>query len=307
MWGCGLTCDQCHLGTIAQGNDKFEGLMSNTEIKSDLKLEPIRKDWVVRSVAGIVIALWLAWLAAGYFSVSRRWPWELSVSELGQVGDMFGSLNAAFTALAFVAVWWTGRMQRTELEMQREELRLQRHELQSTRGVLARQTFETMFFQMLKLSRELREDVELAHRSQVKGTQAMKILADECSVLSGHIDLNKLNNSELPLRDEFGRLYLSRVHPNCGVQFSAYLRTLYQTFKSIDVHDGLTLEDRKQYSRLARAQLNSYDLAVLAANACSSYGEGFRPLIEKYSLLKHYQGDKLHFIQRAFDKNAFED
>lgn len=47
----------------------------------------------------------------------------------GQVGDMFGAVNAPFTGLAFAGVIITIILQRDELSLQRDELRLTREEL----------------------------------------------------------------------------------------------------------------------------------------------------------------------------------
>lgn len=54
-------------------------------------------------------------------------------SERGQFGDMFGSVNALFSGLAFAGLIFTIHLQREELAMQREELRLQREEMRLQR------------------------------------------------------------------------------------------------------------------------------------------------------------------------------
>jgi hypothetical protein len=51
--------------------------------------------------------------------------------EQGQLGDLFGGINALFTAFAFAGVIFTAHLQR-------KELKLQRKELEDTRGVLAK-------------------------------------------------------------------------------------------------------------------------------------------------------------------------
>lgn len=68
------------------------------------------------------------------------WP------ERGQFGDIFGSVNALFSGLAFAGLFWSLRvqqeqllLQQDELRLQREELKLQREEMAASRGELARQ------------------------------------------------------------------------------------------------------------------------------------------------------------------------
>ncbi len=84
-------------------------------------------------LAGVVVViLWLSALFLGqvYFT---------SWAERGQFGDLFGSVNALFSGLAFVALIYTIHLQRQELALQRTELKLQREEMIASRGELAAQ------------------------------------------------------------------------------------------------------------------------------------------------------------------------
>ncbi len=87
----------------------------------------------VHILAGVaVVALWLAALFVGLV-------FFLSSEKLGQFGDLFGSVNALFSGLAFVALIYTIHLQRQELSLQRIELKLQREEMIASRGELAAQ------------------------------------------------------------------------------------------------------------------------------------------------------------------------
>ena len=57
----------------------------------------------------------------------------------GQFGDLFGSVNALFSGLAFAGLIYTIFLQRRELALQREELKLQREEMAKSREELANQ------------------------------------------------------------------------------------------------------------------------------------------------------------------------
>jgi uncharacterized membrane protein len=95
-----------------------------------------------RFAAYIAAAVVVAWLAA---------PLLLSVflkdlSQRGQFGDLFGSVNALFSGLAFASLLYTillqleqTKLQREELSLQREELKLQRQEMAASRAELANQ------------------------------------------------------------------------------------------------------------------------------------------------------------------------
>jgi hypothetical protein len=79
-----------------------------------------------------VLLLWLStWLAAVYLLPNR--------GERGQFGDLFGSVNALFSGLAFAGLLITVRLQQQQLSTQQQELKLQREEMASSRKELARQ------------------------------------------------------------------------------------------------------------------------------------------------------------------------
>ena len=87
----------------------------------------------------VVVALWLLFPLLAAVLIPA---WQ----ERGQFGDLFGSVNALFSGLAFAGLVWALRlqqqqleMQRTELSLQRDELALQRKEMIASRGELANQ------------------------------------------------------------------------------------------------------------------------------------------------------------------------
>jgi hypothetical protein len=86
-----------------------------------------------------VIVLWLStpMLVATLYS---------DMTSRGQFGDIFGSVNALFSGLAFVGLFYTIQLQREQLQiqhaefkLQRQELELQRNEMAASRGELANQ------------------------------------------------------------------------------------------------------------------------------------------------------------------------
>jgi uncharacterized membrane protein YciS (DUF1049 family) len=90
----------------------------------------------------LIIAVLSIWTAAP-FLVSMVYS-ELSAR--GQFGDLYGSVNALFSGLAFAGLFYTIylqtkqiRLQQSELKIQRQELRLQREEMTASRGELRKQ------------------------------------------------------------------------------------------------------------------------------------------------------------------------
>lgn len=106
----------------------------------------------------IVTGLWLlTWfLLYGYDDAKR-----------GTFGDMFGSINALFSGLAFAGVIYAIFLQKDELSLQRRELEMTRDELRGQKDAMLqqqetmdRQRFENTFFHLLRLHRELATSIE---------------------------------------------------------------------------------------------------------------------------------------------------
>ena len=90
------------------------------------------KKSVLISIALVVFALWLGAPMVGLYFFG-------SWVERGQFGDLFGSVNALFSGLAFAGLIYAIFLQGQQLSLQREELRLQREEMAASRKELARQ------------------------------------------------------------------------------------------------------------------------------------------------------------------------
>ncbi|HKK87366.1 MAG TPA: hypothetical protein VJ917_00865 [Saprospiraceae bacterium] len=85
-------------------------------------------------------------------------------SERGTFGDMFGAVNALFSALAFAALIYTVVLQREEIKQNREEIRRNRKEL--AKGAKLQQRAQEV----------LKEQVEQTHLSAKMN--AMRTLVD---------------------------------------------------------------------------------------------------------------------------------
>ena len=62
------------------------------------------------------------------------------LSERGQYGDSYGSVNALFTGLAFAGLIFTILLQQREIKLQREDFSEQLNEMQMSREEVARQS-----------------------------------------------------------------------------------------------------------------------------------------------------------------------
>jgi len=94
-----------------------------------------------------VVGLWLLTpIVVTYF-----YP---AMDQSGQFGDLFGTINALYSGLAFAGIIAAILLQRQELQLQREELVSTRQELQRTADAQTRQVNETRILQRAYLTVE---------------------------------------------------------------------------------------------------------------------------------------------------------
>ncbi len=111
------------------------------------------KYWIIfAAVSIIVIALCVAYFFIIRANIS-------SPEERGTFGDMFGTVGALFSGLAFAGVIVTMLQQKEELELQRKELaqtnlalELQRKEMEAQNKTIMLQRFENTFFNLLNFN-----------------------------------------------------------------------------------------------------------------------------------------------------------
>jgi hypothetical protein len=207
----------------------------------------------------------------------------------GTFGDMFGAVNALFSGLAFGGVIFAIILQRKELSLQRRELELTRDELHGQKEqmraqniTLKKQNFESTFFQLLRLQNEITNDIDLvdANNRITKGRDCFRVFYDRFKKLWNKNKTEYQGDTEL---DRINNTYLA-FYASYQSEFGHYFRNLYNIFKFIENSE---LEDKRLYTNLVRAQLSSNELTLLFYNALSEKGnKKFKPLIEKYSLLK---------------------
>src|SRR5437868_10963910 len=83
--------------------------------------------WIL-ILALVVVAVWAAWAMFGARAVyqavlpSAAAASAPTVADLGQLGDLFGGVNALFAALAVAGVFWAALLQRRALIETRQAL-----------------------------------------------------------------------------------------------------------------------------------------------------------------------------------------
>jgi len=232
----------------------------------------------------------------------------------GSYGDMFGAVNALFSGLAFVGVIFAILLQKSELSLQRKELELTRKELSGQKDemelqnrTLLKQSFENTFFQLLSLQQEILNSIDLVNHKQqnlvTSGRDCIKVFYERFQKLWGK------NLSEFSGSSEMERINLTYLNFYGGLQgeIGHYFRSLYHIVKLIDQSE---IDNKRLYTNLVRAQLSSYELVLIFYNGLSDMGsEKFKPLIEKYALLKNMPKNLLinppdH--EHLYSKSAYE-
>jgi hypothetical protein len=225
------------------------------------------------------LAIWAFWGLVGIRWFARFWHGNYgspTLEELGQVGDLFGGINALFAALAFSGVAVAAYMQRQELDLAHEQ-----H---------TRQTFEPLFFQLLTLHKSISEGVRLRINADWPWEDSPfdRRISDASKTLRNEI-LHHWMAIVAAQEDERRRLLLvsfDDLYSRNEDELGPYFRSLYHIFKLVH-ESGLSEKDRIKYANIARALLGTEALFLLLVNCVSRRGKEFLPLVETYGLLKH--------------------
>lgn len=212
-----------------------------------------------------------------------------------EAGDTAGLINGFFSALAFAGVIYAIFLQRHELELQRKELADTRAEFQTQNETLKRQRFENTFFNMLQLQQQITDNISFSYNyfnndTTIQGRQVFYKAFEQAD----HKSSSGWNYTgmKLMLENEGFKEYEENMSPT---YFDHYFRHLYRIFKFIADSPLISDEkDKYEYACMVRGQLSRYELIWLYYNALSSFGrEKFKPLIERFALLKNLRQDML--------------
>ncbi len=256
-----------------------------------------KEHWPMIILIGTVVLIWLIYWRAIDFWVPA--------DNRGIFGDKFGGVNALFAGLAFAGLIYAIILQKKELSLQREELKATREELCGQKEQLAaqnmtflKQSFENNYFQMLKIFLEMGDNISWSHS---KGR--LELFTRFYEALRGEwersVRKSNMKKWSAGLDDSYKNLF-----PDYAFVFSNYFRTLYRILKFVKYAD---IEDKRFYTGLLRAQLNSDELLVLFYNCLSAYGGKLKPLVEEFSLLKFLPENELLSPEHMeyYDTSAF--
>jgi hypothetical protein len=245
------------------------------------------------------LALTFVIVALSFYVIPRaEFPITTDPNYWGTFGDFLGgTLNPLFGVLTLLGLMLTVWLQMETLDVQRKELKTSNEELAKSTEALAiqnktmlAQNFEGTFFQMLRRHNELLENLEFQSIAPT-ATRGLRAINEILSIIARR-------------RRNYLDAYLG-VYDRSNSSLGPYFRNLYHLIKLIDKNQNLTDADRADYASLARAQLSSSELSLIFYNCLTDYGQGLKPLVIKYRLLKHIDGNQLCDPNLVNDANLY--
>lgn len=265
------------------------------------------------------------------------------LNDRGTFGDMFGSINALYSGLAFAGIIFTILLQRKELKYQRQELRETRKEFEIQNKTLKLQRFESTFFNLLSLHHQIVDSIDIDIQKQKKvenpASYNLKEIFNQKTEYERLIlksrDVFKYKFEELKFIlkdvDEVSKVNIAYLefYETVQTDFGHYFRNLYRLIKFVHETEFYSYEEikvnslspnstnqmnvyltenfktRYKYICMIRSQLSDYEILWIFYNGLSSNGfVKFKPLIEQYSILKNIQKSKLNSINLVYEYNS---
>jgi len=275
----------------------------------------------------IAFGVWVAWGKIG-FQYTHRLVTEYAsatakpaspaasatatdvTTAVGQSGDAYGGANALFAAAVGAFAGWAGMLQYKALKRAQQAYREEREENRSNDVARRKEQFDSLFFQMLRLVREVSQSILTTSAPVMKrqGSAALNAFAN--TIHKRNIsESNGVAPSARALAYHFGQVYQRR--PSA---LGTYFRVLYQTFDLISKarfsdNPDEDAQIKAQYSEIARGQMSEGSVFMLALYGMSPMGYHFVKYIEEFGLLENLLPAHVQFqakyLEEAYRPRAF--
>lgn len=247
---------------------------------------------------------------AYYFVVTNRLPNDAAAVDLrSQFGNMFGALNALFSAFAFSGLIYAILLQRDDLALQREDLAATREELAGQRRQLELQNegiatnrFYDGLYRLVSLHADIVRNVRYVNQARaggpVVGRQGLQELEAE------------IRRAGTTMYSEEPTTTASRgVHAfkDATTRDGADMMSYFQNFAELlrFVLDAPP-RDREAAIRLIHAQLSEFELALLLYYIHTPLGsQTLRSLAERSGLFWNLPDNPLVRCMRTIGSGAF--
>lgn len=257
---------------------------------------------ILAIVALALIGFWLFWANQGV--ITAAW-WlgstkDEAIQRAGQWADTFGAFNALVSTIGSAAILATLWLQARSLTEQSTDLYKQR--------------FESRFFELLKLVREVRAEIVFTHSSEYVDARidpstavfTTRLRREVSEPTKGH-DAIRAAVTEFRYWIAPGRLprskttmvkvYEDRIHKHNEASFGPYFRLVYTVLRRISGDTVLSASEKVQYGNLLRSQLTSEELTLLAVNGMAPFSADLANFIKEFRLLKYLPQSS---VQRRF-------
>jgi hypothetical protein len=279
-WWRGWDRAEATSGTVSANSDSAQPDPAHRALEEPARL---KAGEVLAVVVFVAVGGWALWWSIGAEYVLRSFTNSTDdrLQKLGQIGDLFGGINSLFAALAFAGVAFAAYLQHRNILLQAEQLKEARLQAAAAQAQLTmaeegsrRQAFEPLFFRLLELNRDRADKLNL-------GPYATELRQETAALLRMHLSVDGTVKTRALLEQRFERFYLQNE-----AALGPYYRTLYHTFNLVK-NSKLLVETKVQYANIARATLSADELFLLSLDVLTSYGKGFKTLVEHFGILKH--------------------
>lgn len=236
-------------------------------------------------LAAAILAFW------GIYFV----PWlgqsqGLGIEKAGQFGDAFGPINALFAGLAFSGALVTLWMQQRELSSQQNQLRDSQREQHLQR-------FDTTFFQLLTLLRDLRSEVSIG---QISGPEAFR------RFYNSNLERFRINSSNQWTKSDIAATYISISKLHAENPLGPFFRIVYSILRRISEDKILTRAEKASYGNLVRSHLSTSELGLIGLNGLTEDSNDFQKYITEFRILKYMPDNELKIeLERFYPPETF--
>jgi hypothetical protein len=225
------------------------------------------------------------------------------LSRAGSWGDSFGGFNALVSAFGFTAVLATLWMQAAALRQQQ----LDQHQ----------QRFDSSFFELLSLVRELRRELRFSYSATYIASRAAKGQRISTKPRKGRFAVRAAMReftfwlitsgvNRRPDENDMVNTYMRRIHSRSESSLGPYFRVIYSILDRIRCDDVLSEGEKIRYANLIRGQLTSYEIALMAINGLAPIANDLDKLIVQFRLLKYLpQNATRRRLERLYPQEAF--
>ncbi|OMQ42059.1 putative phage abortive infection protein [Ensifer sp. 1H6] len=264
------------------------------------------QSWIV-AVSALTIATLLTAILAGWFYLgptlaARYLAYDFDlIAASGTIGDSFGPLNALFAAFGFLAVMVT-------LIIQGFSIRNQQKEIGRAQADLHRQRFESSFFQLLDLMRQVRAEIVYTTTTKTKNGR----LVGGRALKGAYEDAKHLLIRETPIdrklsKTEIAKLYKGHIHIRSEDGLGPYFRLIYTILRRIHQDSVLTEEEKVQYGNLLRGQLGSPEVALLVLNGLTKDSRDLSEYLNRFRIPRYLPDSSVRrSVKEFYTPTAFE-